>query len=517
MVAIERSQFVERDRVENSTRAGDRGALLIAGIIALAHAPSLAKPLLDSDEAVYASMAALVDAGGRLYAEGGVDNKFPGIYYTYSAVFHVFGCYAMAAVHLLALIVVLATSYVLACIVRRFHTERAAQLAALLYGVLTTFYCPKMLAANTELFMMLPLSLSVLLSLPERGRAARSPALFAAGVLIAIAALYRQLAALNLLLSCSAPLLRHELAWRQRIVRATAPAFGFAIAFVVLLGTYAVQGNLADFVFWTVTVVATKYLPSGWRYAWPWRQLLGMLGVMIVPVSLALLRAWRFRQSTSIEKVIWFWLALGLTAILVLWRFHPHYVIQAVGPLAVLAAIELDQRLRESSPHRRRLLGRSLTALLAVPAIVTAVLTMLLEPINGGLAPAKPDYVHVAEYARETTTPDQRIFVWGAYAALYVLADRLPASRFVGFMRGCPRSATHGLEQCWDSGEHTWPLLAQDLEATRPELILDTAAADYGHFGAYPLRNLPVLREYVAAHYALERAISGVNIYRYRR
>jgi hypothetical protein len=70
-------------------------------VVVLLHAPSFTRPLLDSDEAVYASIAALVQDGGRLYSEGGVDNKFPGIYWTYAAVFTIFGHYAMLAVHVL--------------------------------------------------------------------------------------------------------------------------------------------------------------------------------------------------------------------------------------------------------------------------------------------------------------------------------------------------------------------------------------------------------------------------------
>jgi len=53
--------------------------------------------LLDGDEAVYGSIAALVNQGGALYGDGGVDNKPPGIFWTYAATFDLFGTYQMTA------------------------------------------------------------------------------------------------------------------------------------------------------------------------------------------------------------------------------------------------------------------------------------------------------------------------------------------------------------------------------------------------------------------------------------
>ena len=59
------------------------GPLWVAGAavtIFLAHIPSFFHRLLDGDEAIYGSIAALMNAGGSLYADGGVDNKPPGIF-----------------------------------------------------------------------------------------------------------------------------------------------------------------------------------------------------------------------------------------------------------------------------------------------------------------------------------------------------------------------------------------------------------------------------------------------------
>src|SRR5215470_12235922 len=121
--------------------------------ICLLRIPSFIRPLLDDDEAQYAAVGELLRAGGRLYADGGVDFKFPGIYWTYAAVFSVFGRYAMWAVHVVSLAAVLGTAAALARLGRRLACRRAGLLAAAFYGTFSTVYYDKMLAANTEPFM----------------------------------------------------------------------------------------------------------------------------------------------------------------------------------------------------------------------------------------------------------------------------------------------------------------------------------------------------------------------------
>src|SRR6267142_2094479 len=133
------------------------GAVVVV-VIVLAHAATFFHRLLDGDEAIYGSIAALMNRGGALYADGGVDNKPPGIFWVYAATFKVVGTYQMTAVHAVGLLVLLATCVLLFLIARSLAGVRAGLLAALMYGILTGAGNPRLLAANTELFMMLPLT-----------------------------------------------------------------------------------------------------------------------------------------------------------------------------------------------------------------------------------------------------------------------------------------------------------------------------------------------------------------------
>src|SRR5260370_38734240 len=105
------------------------GALAAAPIL-IAHVPSFFHRLLDGDEAIYGSIAALMNGGAPLYAEGGVDNKPPGALWVYAVTFRVLGTYQITAGHRRAPLGVAATC-VLSCLAgRRLAGPRADVLSA---------------------------------------------------------------------------------------------------------------------------------------------------------------------------------------------------------------------------------------------------------------------------------------------------------------------------------------------------------------------------------------------------
>src|SRR6202162_5296789 len=169
------------------------GAGLIAVTVFIAHLPSFVHRLLDGDEAIYGSIAALLNAGGQLYGTGGVDNKPPGIFWVYAATFRVAGTYQMTAIAAVGLVVILAPCWLLFVTARALAGFRTGLLAALFYGVLTAAGNPRLLATNTEIFMALGLTASVLLMFRRSW--------FWSGCLLVAAGAFRQVAAVNVLLA----------------------------------------------------------------------------------------------------------------------------------------------------------------------------------------------------------------------------------------------------------------------------------------------------------------------------
>ena len=480
--------------------------------------PLFLRPLQDLDEPNFASIAALCTVDGPLYGDGGVDNKPPGIFWAYQLAFAFGGRFAMATVHLLCIAVVIATAFVLARIARRLGGDRAGFYTALFYGVFSMAYDPRMMAANTENFMMLPLAASMwLLVRDEPPTIARSTG---AGALIAAACLFKQVAVVSLgvvLLALAAPLLtRGARRWRAlgpALGGAVACGLGFAAVCAIVAAVLAAQHTLTAALHWTVLRLFSHYGPSAWSGSF-----VGHLGDALVsiavfvltalPLCLAAFLGLRKRgEHAAAEQLIVAWLLSSVLGVVAGGHFSGHYFIQLLAPLALLAGLYLAQR-----P------ARAWTGAVAFFAFGLMTFAALVDPLT--YQPfwrhPRPDYGVLARAIDARTQRGERIFVWGNAPAIYVLSDRLPATRFVGFLRGLRRSESESPQDAWDAGPEVWPLLAADFARHPPALVVDTATGNYREFGAYPMARFPAVQELVAAGYVPEEQVEGATLYRRR-
>jgi hypothetical protein len=476
---------------------------LWAGVIAItvmvAHVPSFLHRLLDGDEAIYGSIAALMNTGAPLYESGGVDNKPPGILWVYAATFQVAGTYQMTAIHFVGLVVMAATCVLVFVIGRDLGGVRSGLLAALFYGVLTAAGNPRLLASNTELFMMLPLTASVLLML--RRRWAWS------GVLLVAAGTFRQVAAVNVVLALVGIFWLEPAGNRWRAALWFAGGVGAALvagALVLLL-----SGSLPGFWRWTVGSLY-GYASTNWIPAFVWMRardsLLPFLATTAVLWIAAIAFATRWRDLERKDRMVVVWLVVAMVGSVAAGHLSWHYFIQAMGPLALAAA-----RFFDTFTVRR--LSRVAAALgIAVPAVAWWAFDVGADPLTYDFSPPVPQHQAVATYIHDHTAASERVFVWGNWPALYVESDRLMASRFPGFLRGFARGS--GLApNNWDTTSDVWPELQADLKAHPPALIVDTAAAGWSDFSLYPLTNYPVLADLVASRYHVVATVDGVVIY----
>ena len=474
-------------------------AALIAITVFLAHLPAFLHRLLDGDEAIYSSIAALMNTGAPLYGAGGVDNKPPGVFWVYAATFQVAGTYQMTAIHAVGLAVMAATCVLLYVIGRDVGGVRTGLLAALFYGVLTAAGNPRLLATNTEMLMMLPLTASVLLMLRRRW--------LWSGLLLVAAGAFRQVAAVNVLLAVAG------LVWLEPPPNRWRAALGFSggIAAGLIAGAFALllTGSLPGFWRWTVGSLY-GYASTNWIPTYVWARARDSLVPFVVNTAVlwiaAIAAATRWVRLTVKERLVVVWLALGMVGSVAAGHLSWHYFIQAMGPLALAAALCFER-----FSLRRWVV--SIAALgIALPAVFWWVFNLNADPLTYDFSPPVPQHQAVAAYVRDHTTSNQRVFVWGNWPALYVESDRLMASRFPGFLRGFARGS--GLPpDNWDTTSDVWPALESDLSAHPPALIVDTAAAGWSDFAMYPMSNYPVLASFVAAHYHVKTTIDGVVIY----
>jgi Dolichyl-phosphate-mannose-protein mannosyltransferase len=474
----------------------------VAVLVVLAHVPSFFHRLLDGDEAIYGTIAALMNAGRSLYAAGGVDNKPPGIFWLYAITFHLAGTYQMTAIHLVGLLVMVATCALLFLTARAMAGVRAGLLAALFYGVLTGAGNPRLLATNTEVLMMLPLTASVLLILRRRW--------LWSGALLVAAGAFRQVAAVNVLLIPAAiVLLEPRERWRRAsMLSAGGLAAGLLAGALMLLLT----GSLAGFWRWTIESLY-GYATTNWTPELLWLRardsVLPFVADDIVVWVAAVAFAVRWTRLQPPERLVVAWLVVSVVGSLAGGHLSWHYFIQVMGPLALLAAFAVDGWLH--TPRRRWVAGAMIVGL-GVPAIGWGAYDVAADPLTYDFSAPVPQHQLVAAYIHDHTLPSDRVFVWGDWPALYVESDRTMASRFPGFLRGFARGS--GLPpNNWDTTSDVWPLLQADLTQNPPALIVDTASAGWSDFSMYPMRNYPVLADLVASHYHLVATVDGVMIY----
>ena len=466
------------------------------------HLPSFAHRLLDGDEAIYGTIAALMDGGGRLYAEGGVDNKPPGIFWVYAATFEAFGRYQMLAIHAVALLTMAATCVLLFVIARALAGNRAALLAALLYGVLTAAGNPRLLAANTELFMTLPLTAAVLLMLRRQW--------FWSAVLMVAAGAFKQVAVIEVLLLPIGLVLLEPRYGRLRATLLFVGGLAAGLAGGALL--LGLTGSFPGFWRWTIETLV-GYASANWTPGVLWVRaqdsivpfVLDMIVVWIAAIAFSL----RWKTIAAGERLAVAWFAVSAVGAIAGGHWSWHYFIQVMAPLALLAALSIDRALR--TPMRRWVAAVAVIGI-GAPALGWAIFDLRADPLTYDWSGSVAQHELVAAYIDDHTAPGAHVFVWGNWPALYVESDRLMSSRFPGFLRGFARGADLPPNN-WDTAPDVWPALQSDLEKDPPALIVDTAAAGWSDFSKYPMSNYPVLAELVAAHYRPVATVDGVVIY----
>jgi dolichyl-phosphate-mannose-protein mannosyltransferase len=483
--------------------------ILLCGFIVAMRATGPLFGLLDLDEG---DMVVI----GRLFADGGLPyldflEKKPVLLYVFALVGSPRG-FSAVPMQLLAIAWTCATAWALERTVRASGGARdTARAAAWLYA-LTTAGNPA--APGSELLANLP----VAFALWAYARARRDDRLAfdgLAGGLVGVATLFRHQAGTVLLamlaLHLAAALRERRRAWRS----VSATAFGFALPWGAAGAIYGALGHWAAFYEWNVE--RNLHYAAGWpataaaRAGWA----LGLYVVLGAPL------AWWFgvvRRPASPDptsRLVRAGLWLGLVPVCLGGRFYGHYFIQLAPFLALAAASGAADVWRS-----RRALGRPARAVLAAALIVPLLVHRGREvrDFAAGRLPLQHAGARaVAEWIRGNTRPEARIALWGTFTPLYLLAERLPGTRYktpaplfgdfdtlllpAGFSPA--RYASARDVEAW----------LDDLRIRRPELVVDTSPADLYGYGRTPIESFAPLWDHIRRHYERAAVVAGMPIY----
>src|SRR5215472_4520584 len=298
--------------------------VVIVALVVILRGPTLLPSMSLTDEDFYSTMASDILDGGKVYHTA-VDTKPPGIYYIYAGVYRVAGRNNLFAIHLLAIFVVIATSLVVRRIGTRVADEWTGAWSGIGYAVFVHAYLPgDTLAANTEIFASLLLSLSILAFLHGE-KEARWSWMFLSGMLVGAATLIRQPSAVNVgvMLGCLvyACLIPCTQTWGNIVRAGSGIVAGFVAPIAGLALYYESQGNLHDAYLWA-WVFAIRYVEAETTFGYVLQRLvtvhlavillsgpLWYFGIRQVIASLKSLRHTTIGSSIAALLVLW----LGVT------------------------------------------------------------------------------------------------------------------------------------------------------------------------------------------------------------
>jgi 4-amino-4-deoxy-L-arabinose transferase-like glycosyltransferase len=482
------------------------GIVLLTAVIRL---PLLVYPRALDDENMYSLVANEIVDGGRPYVDA-VDRKPPLLFWTYAAVFELGGKFNWKALHAVAFVWTLLTMVGLYAIGAELFERETGLVAALLYSVFQPWAFFDDLAFNGELLMNLPIVWAWAIAF-RRSSSLIRPELLASGALLGAAFLLKQPAAI-----AAVPLGIYLLLPSYRSSRDISSAASITHAAVLTLGFIATltfvtvilwkQCILRDAFYWTITdhTIPHVFLTTGFL-----RTLLFV--ALCLPLVLGAAMGTRHNlipwAGKSAEKIALLGLliasAIGVCAG---GRFYPHYYIQLIPPLALLAApvyVRVWSRKTRSPLALLRPDGSYVWLAVIVIAFSINHWRERVGPTEAGL------------YLSEHSAPDDRIFVWGQESSIYLDARRRPACRYIatfpltgyvfgGWVPGDTRS--RALPGAWATLEH-------DFAIHPPTYIVDTQSEPGDR---YPVQDFPILAKLLTNKYQRVAHNGDGVIYRLR-
>jgi len=487
------------------------GIILLTVVIRL---PSLLHPRPIDSEEMYSVVANEIVDGGRPYADA-VERKPPLLFWTYAAVFKIAGKFNWKALHMVALVWTLCAMACLYVIGRELFDRNTGLIAALFYSVFQPFWSWKNLTFDAEMLMNLPIIWAWAIAF-RRGSSRLRPELFLAGALLGAAFLLKQPAAiaavpLGIYLLLPSYRTSRRLTRTSSIIQAAMLTAGFFAALGLVTIILWKQGILHDAFYWTI---ADHDIPHVF-----WQKgivhTLAFLGVCL-PLVIGAILAYRDKEEIWAGKTAERTALLGLLAASAIGaaagaRFYPHYYVQLIPPLVLLAAPYYAQLWSQTIQPPCWLLRPTVT----YSWLVLTVMTLSIAHWIGLASHYAPS--EAGRYLFAHSDPADRIFVWGQSPVIYLDAHRRPACRYIttfpltGYVFGGP---IPGFDTRSRIMPGAWAILEQDFARHPPTYIVDVHPDPKSAY--YPMKDFPILAKLLAERYQpVAQTAEGV-IYRMR-
>ncbi|MBT3182816.1 MAG: hypothetical protein HN337_09980 [Deltaproteobacteria bacterium] len=494
-------------------------ALCIA-VIAITRLPTLLEPILNIDEADFAVQTAVWMDGGKPYIDF-VEKKPPLIHMAYALAFEAGGVWNMQAVHILFMLIVIATGLILVLAAERVGGSKARLPALLLFTAYQSGYdLNDFLAANTETLMNLFCAASIYFAAAGLKIRKQSSGWLTSGMMAGIACLAKPVAVVMIpaivvgIISVRPKIDTFKTILKNIGLTTSGFIIPLALCAFYLLGI----GALEDAIRW-VWLENVSYATSMQSLSETLAMGATRIGIYVaasLPLwILALGHIVKFIRRGDLpagEAVLFTWILLSFITVSLGGRFFPHYFLQFIPPLTILAALGYTSWF---APFFRK----------KVALLRTITYVVLIGPIVGFLA------LHVIEirklpkkvaaertigaFISKTTLPDAKIFVWGHNSDIYFYSKRVPASRFsyCSYLTNA-REGFENLNRIDEPDDSSWQMLMSDLTEEPPDIIVDMSGTGIRGYDAYPIGGFNYLSSFMKPNYLISANIYGAHIWK---
>ena len=398
---------------------------------------------LDRDEGVFGLVGRTILEGGLPYQDG-IDHKPPLVFYIYAVMLSIFPPTAIG-IHLFLHLYNLFTLIVTFLFAKRVAGINTAYWVAFLYGIFSINPYVQGFTASTEMFMLLPIMLSLWLALvaTENGRL-HLVSLVLSGIFGALACWCKQPAVFSVFFSLIIIVYRlwqfHTPENRIRdVIKAILIwlAAGVSIS-LLIIAYFSVHGILDEFLYWSFqhSLLYSAEQSLADRFVMVWYGLLRTFTYLPFLFVLAILSIF-FNHKKMTFPVSLFLMSFLLSMLGVSMGFaYPHYYAQLIPPLVILAGLSCSSIVDK--------FGGSILKLNATAAIlVMAILVEVLPNSDYYLKNAEQNFsrhffginlfsesTSIASYLKKNTSPEDKIFVYGSEPQILLLAERPSATAF---------------------------------------------------------------------------------------
>ena len=291
---------------------------------------------------------------------------------------------------------------------------------------------------------------------------------------------------------------------------------GFAIPPAATYGYFASKGGEQELVYWLFkNNLGYSANPIVFREA-SGRAFSSLLPFLIATSPLWWFSFWRSTELSGTRRVL-LWSLILFTVPAAFWgfRFYPHYFIPFYVPLALCSA-----------PAVSEIWARRSKLFLIYSAVLFAGFTIANCFLYFGsdvYQERNPAFRNVAErIRRDSRYGGATLFAWG-YAPIVYYYTRLPAaSRFVvlpqsgltSYISGNLESVRGNVPVVSQFKRDHWDWLIADLDKNRATYILDFSPSGIYRWNRYPMKDYPLLQNYVNLHFDHLDEVDGIVIYR---